>query len=46
MLFRSTLLSKDFVDEAFEFNNKYLNGQQEQQARWKRCITRTDGELG
>jgi putative endopeptidase len=40
------LLSKPFVDESFEFNNKYLNGQKEQQARWKRCVARIDGGLG
>jgi len=40
------LLSQPFIDESFEFNNKYLQGQKEQQARWKRCVARIDGGLG
>ena len=39
------LLSKPFVDEDFAFNRAYLNGQKENQARWKRCVRRVDGEL-
>ena len=40
------LLSKPFVDENFEFYGRYLNGQKELQARWKRCTQLTDGLLG
>jgi predicted metalloendopeptidase len=40
------LLSQSFVDEDFAFNRAYLNGQKENQARWKRCVRRVDNELG
>ncbi len=40
------LLSAKFVDENFDFFNKTLNGQKEQQPRWKRCTRQTDGALG
>jgi putative endopeptidase len=40
------LLSKAFVDENFEFQGKYLSGQKELEARWKRCTTMTDNSLG
>jgi predicted metalloendopeptidase len=40
------LLSQPFVDEDFAFNRAYLNGQKENQARWKRCVRRVDNELG
>jgi predicted metalloendopeptidase len=40
------LLSKPFVDENFEFQGKYLSGQQELEARWKRCTALTDSSLG
>ncbi len=39
-------LSKAFVDETFDFFNKTLNGQKEEQPRWKRCVRLTDGALG
>ncbi len=42
----ATLLSARFVDENFEFFSKTLNGQKEQQPRWKRCTRQTDGALG
>jgi predicted metalloendopeptidase len=42
----SPLLSKPFVDENFAFSGKYLSGQQELEARWKRCTTMTDNSLG
>lgn len=42
----ATLLSKPIVDENFAFFNQTLNGQKEQQARWKQCTTRTDRALG
>jgi predicted metalloendopeptidase len=40
------LLSKPFVDENFEFQGKYLSGQKELEARWKRCTSMTDAGLG
>ena len=40
------LLSKPFVDENFAFFNQTLNGQKEQQPRWKRCTRMTDQALG
>ncbi len=39
-------LSSKFVDENFEFYRKYLRGAKEQQARWKRCVSYTDRDLG
>ncbi len=39
-------LSKDFVAANFEFFSKQLNGQPEQQARWKRVLTQLNGSLG
>jgi putative endopeptidase len=39
-------LSAPFVKESFGFFNQYLEGQQEQQARWKRCVRITDLRLG
>jgi len=40
------LLSKPFVDENFAFQGKYLSGQMELEARWKRCTSLTDNNLG
>jgi putative endopeptidase len=40
------LLSEAFVTESFNFRDKYLGGQQEQQVRWKRCVRMTDAALG
>ena len=40
------LLSQPFVDENFEFQGKYLSGQKQLQARWKRCTAMTDSSLG
>ena len=40
------LLSKPFVDENFAFQGKYLSGQKELEARWKRCTAMTDSSLG
>jgi putative endopeptidase len=39
-------LSKNFVDENFDFYLKTLTGAQELKPRWKRVVTATDGELG
>ncbi|MFZ1006403.1 MAG: M13 family metallopeptidase N-terminal domain-containing protein, partial [Candidatus Sulfotelmatobacter sp.] len=38
-------LSQPFVEANFKFQQS-LNGQKEIQARWKRCVTLTDRELG
>ncbi len=40
------LLSKAFVDENFNFYNRYLTGTKEQQPRWRRCVSATDGAVG
>src|SRR5579859_7125593 len=40
------VLPTQFVDENFNFYNKFLTGQQELQARWKRCERLTDEQLG
>ena len=42
----SPWLSARFVNEHFGFFNRYLEGQEEQQARWKRCVRITDARLG
>jgi len=39
-------LSKPFVQARFEFRNKELAGQPEQQPRWKRAVAFTDGAIG
>jgi putative endopeptidase len=40
------LLSAPFVQTNFDFFNKTLQGQEEQQPRWKRCTMLTDRALG
>ncbi len=40
------LLSKAFVDENHNFYGEILTGTKELQARWKRCVEFTDGDLG
>ena len=40
------VLSKDFVEEDFNFNAKILQGTQQILPRWKRCVRATDRELG
>jgi putative endopeptidase len=40
------VLSENFLNEDFAFNRAYMNGQKENQARWKRCVRRVDNELG
>jgi putative endopeptidase len=42
----ATLLSKPFDDENFHFFRQILTGAKEQQARWKRCVTAVDNDLG
>jgi predicted metalloendopeptidase len=39
-------LSDEFVNANFDFYGKFLNGQKELQARWKRCVETTDRLLG
>ena len=39
-------LPKAFSEEDFKFNAHELQGQPEQRARWKRCVSATDGALG
>jgi putative endopeptidase len=39
-------LPKRFADERFDFFSRYLNGQKEQQPRWKICVQATDQALG
>ena len=39
-------LSQPYVDENFNFFQKTLNGQKEEQPRWKRCTRLTDRVLG
>ena len=39
-------LSKDFVDENFNFNDAVLRGTKEIKPRWKRVVISTDGEIG
>ncbi len=39
-------LSAPFDDAHFAFHGRVLNGQDEQQARWKRCTGSTDNALG
>jgi putative endopeptidase len=39
-------LSKPFADARYEFRNKELNGQPEQQPRWKRAVAFTNDMVG
>jgi predicted metalloendopeptidase len=39
-------LSDAFVQEDFDFDHRYLSGQKEIQARWKRCVQTSDNLLG
>ncbi|HYK37895.1 M13 family metallopeptidase [Alloacidobacterium sp.] len=42
----STALPQSLDDESFNFYGKILEGQPEQQPRWKRCVRATDRALG
>jgi len=42
----ATVLPTALDDEDFNFNGRELSGQPEQEARWKRCVSSTDGALG
>ena len=39
-------LSSPFVNEAFDFNGKVLQGTEKIEERWKRCVGATDRQLG
>ena len=39
-------LSKEFVDETFDFYGKVLTGTPENEPRWKRCVSAADEGLG
>jgi putative endopeptidase len=41
-----TWLPKKFDDENFAFFGRMLSGQEQQLPRWKRCVHRTDSQLG
>jgi putative endopeptidase len=41
-----TVLPKALDDEQFDFGGRKLVGVPEQEPRWKRCVTGTDGALG
>jgi putative endopeptidase len=40
------ILSGDFVNENFRFYSATLQGAKENRARWRRCVSYTDGDLG
>ena len=42
----AAMLPKALVDEDFRFNKQVLTGQKEIRARWKRCASFTDSDLG
>jgi endothelin-converting enzyme/putative endopeptidase len=42
----AAMLSKEFVDESYRFNEHILRGQKEPRPRWKRCVTYADEDLG
>ncbi|MFN6963489.1 MAG: M13 family metallopeptidase [Pyrinomonadaceae bacterium] len=42
----SAFLSKPFRDRRFDFFGRYLQGQKEQQPRWKQCVNAVDSNLG
>jgi putative endopeptidase len=42
----ATGLTRVFVEEDFNFNGKYMSGQQEMEPRWKRCVKSSDRNLG
>jgi endothelin-converting enzyme/putative endopeptidase len=43
---QSQVLPTAFDSEEFAFNGTFLAGQKEEKARWKRCVSATDGDLG
>src|SRR5262249_55329295 len=42
----SEYLPKAFADADFDFFSRVLNGQPEQEPRWRRCVTETDRRMG
>jgi putative endopeptidase len=42
----ASALSSAFVNESFDFNGKFLNGQKVLQPRWKRILANVNGSLG
>jgi endothelin-converting enzyme/putative endopeptidase len=42
----SPWLSREFVEENFDFGGRKLTGAKELKPRWKRCVELTDGALG
>ncbi len=42
----ASALSTPFLNESFEFNDKYLSGTTEIKPRWKQCVESTDNLLG
>jgi putative endopeptidase len=42
----AAMLPTKFSEENFTFYGKFLTGAKEQKARWKRCVSATDGDLG
>jgi putative endopeptidase len=44
--FAGSSMPESFDHESWEFYAHTLNGAQQQQPRWKRCVNRVDGELG
>jgi endothelin-converting enzyme/putative endopeptidase len=43
---QAAILPVKFEDENFAFYGKFLTGEKEQKARWKRCVAAADGDLG
>ena len=43
---QASVLPEAFARENFAFYGKFLTGAKEQKARWKRCVTATDSDLG
>lgn len=42
----ASLLSSDFADAEFEFRSRFLSGQPEQRARWKRAVAYASSAMG
>ncbi len=42
----SPYLSREFVDESFDFYSRIMRGQQEQRERWKRVLGSIEGNVG
>jgi endothelin-converting enzyme/putative endopeptidase len=40
------VMTNAFLVEDFQFNGKFMSGQQEMEPRWKRCVKATDQNLG